>query len=84
MIIDIHAHAYSRPIPFVTKFCTVDELLIRYDEAGIEKGFVLPVVNPEIYLPQASEDILDMAEAHPDRILPFCNIDPRALAFSAN
>jgi predicted TIM-barrel fold metal-dependent hydrolase len=62
----------------------VDELLIRYDEAGIEKGFVLPVVNPEIYLPQANEDILDMAAAHPDRIVPFCNVDPRALSFSAN
>ena len=79
MFIDIHAHAYRRPVPFVTKFCTAEQLIERYDRAGIEKGVVLPIVNPEIYLPQANEDILDMAAQYPGRIIPFCNIDPRAL-----
>jgi len=83
MFIDIHAHAYRRPVPFVVKFCSVDELLQRYDEAGIEKGFLMPIVSPEIYLPQANEDILDMCAAHPDRLIPFCNIDPRCLSNSA-
>lgn len=77
--IDIHAHAYRKPTPFVTKFCTAEELIERYDVNGIETGFVLPVVNSEIYLPQANEDILDMVEAYPGRLLPFCNVDPRAL-----
>ena len=40
----------------------LEELIARYDEAGIEKGAVLPIVSPEIYLPQANEDILDMRE----------------------
>lgn len=84
MFIDIHAHAYRKPVPFVVQFCTVDELLKRYDEAGIEKGFLMPIVSPEIYFPQANEDILDMAAAHPDRLIPFCNIDPRILSYSAN
>ena len=84
MFIDIHAHAYRKPVPFVTRFCTVEELLERYDAAGIERGAVLPIVNPEIYLPQANEDILDMAEEYPDRLIPFCNIDPRALTNSAD
>lgn len=79
MFIDIHAHAYRRPVPFVVQFCTVEELLTRWDAEGIEKGVVLPIVSPEIYLPQSNEDVLDMAAAHPDRIIPFCNIDPRAL-----
>ncbi|MBO4491112.1 MAG: amidohydrolase family protein [Lentisphaeria bacterium] len=77
--IDAHAHAYRKPLPFVTRFCTPDELIERYDRYGIEMGALLPVVNSEIYLPQANEDILDMAEAHPDRFFPFCNVDPRAL-----
>ena len=84
MFIDIHAHAYRKPVPFVVQFCTVEQLIQRYDETGIEKGAVLPIVSPEIYLPQANEDILDMAEQYPDRIIPFCNLDPRALTNSAD
>ncbi len=79
MFIDMHAHAYRKPAPFVTPFPTIEQVLARYDECGIERGVILPVVSPEIYLPQANEDILDMAAAHPDRIIPWCNIDPRAL-----
>ena len=84
MFIDIHAHAYRFPLPFVVRFPGEDELLARYDECGIEKGFLLPVVNSEIYLPQANEDILEMAQRHPDRIIPFCNVDPRALSDSSH
>jgi hypothetical protein len=84
MIVDMHAHAYRRPTPFVTRFPTVEQLLERYDREGIDMGVLLPVVSPEIYLPQANEDILDMAARYPDRILPWCNIDPRALTHSAD
>ena len=45
---------------------------------------MLPIVSPEIYFPQANEDILEMAEQHPDRIIPFCNVDPRVLTNSAD
>lgn len=84
MIIDSHAHAYRRPVPFVVQFPTAEQVLERYDKAGIAKGVLLPVVSPEIYLPQANEDILDMAEQYPDRFVPFCNIDPRALTNSCD
>ena len=84
MFIDIHAHAYRKPPPFVVQFCTPEQVLERYDEAGIEKGALLPIVSPEIYLPQANEDILEMAEQYPDQFIPFCNIDPRALTNSAD
>jgi len=79
MFIDMHAHAYRKRPPGPCRFCNVEELIQRYDEVGIERGAVLPIVSPEIYLPQANEDILEMAEQYPDRIIPFCNIDPRAL-----
>ena len=84
MFIDIHAHAYRRCPPFVVQFPTAEQVIERYDQCGIEKGCLLPVVSPEIYLPQANEDILEMAEQHPDRLIPFCNIDPRALTNSAD
>ncbi len=83
MFIDIHAHAYKYPMP-VLRFHTPEELLVEYDKYGIEKGVLLPVVNPEIYIPQSNEDILDIAEKYPDRFIPFCNIDPRALTNSPN
>jgi predicted TIM-barrel fold metal-dependent hydrolase len=56
----------------------------RYDALDIEMGALLPIVSPEIYLPQANEDILEMVEQHPDRFFAFCNIDPRALTNSAD
>ncbi len=48
-------------MPLVCGFYTVEGLLAECDEAGIEPAVVLPIVNPEVYIPQAHEDILDMA-----------------------
>ena len=81
MFIDIHAHAYRRHMPAFS-FPTPEQVLERYDELGIEKGAVLPLIGPEVYLPQSNEEILDMAERWPDRFIPFCNLDPRALTNS--
>ena len=83
MFIDIHAHAYRKRAP-IYGFSTAEQVIERYDKAGIEKGVLLPVVSPEIYLPQANEDILDMVEQHPDRFYAFCNIDPRAMTNSVD
>ncbi len=82
--IDIHCHAYRKSPPWPVRFCTPEQVLERYDAAGIERGVLLPIVSPEIYLPQANEDILDMAAKYPDRFIPFCNIDPRALTNSVD
>jgi predicted TIM-barrel fold metal-dependent hydrolase len=81
MFIDIHVHAYTRPGP--RDFSTPDQLLERYDEAGIERGVILPLVSPEVYLPQSNEEVLEISEGHDGRFIPFCNIDPRALTNSA-
>lgn len=82
MLIDIHTHAYRVKMPLVTPFCTLPELLREQERLGIDKSVVLPIVNPEIYIPQNTEDIIDMAREYPDRIIPFCNIDPRSLSNS--
>lgn len=83
MFIDIHCHAY-RKLPPVYSFSTAEQVLERFDTLGIEKAGLLPIVSPEIYLPQANEDILDMVEQYPDRFFAFCNVDPRALTFSSH
>jgi predicted TIM-barrel fold metal-dependent hydrolase len=82
LFIDIHAHAYRKSPPSPVRFCTPEQVLERYDQAGIERGALLPIVSPEVYLPQANEDILEMAAQYPDRFIPFCNLDPRALTNS--
>jgi predicted TIM-barrel fold metal-dependent hydrolase len=83
VFIDIHCHAYRIPPP-VYSFCTPEQVLEVYDRLGIEKGALLPIVSPEIYLPQANEDILEMCERYPDRFFPFCNVDPRAISYSSH
>lgn len=82
MLIDIHTHAYRVKCPFGANFCTLDEILKEQDRLGIDMSCILPVVSPEIYIPQNTEDIIDMARAYPDRIIPFCNVDPRSLSNS--
>jgi len=87
MFIDIHAHAYRDP-----RASTIgnlpssrpDQLLAIYDKVGIERGVVLQLVSPEVYLPQSTEDILEFAAKSGGRLIPFCNVDPRALTNSAD
>ena len=85
MFIDIHAHAYLWSCPPQdghTQFCTPDEVIARYDELGIEKGILLPLIGPEVYLPQSNEEIIEICKRYPDRFIPFCNIDPRGIGNS--
>jgi uncharacterized protein len=83
VFIDIHCHAY-RIQPPIYSFSTPEQVLERFDAEGIEMGALLPIVSPEIYLPQANEDILEMVEQYPDRFFAFCNVDPRALTNSSH
>ena len=84
MIIDIHSHVYRHPLPFVTRFFDPEELIAKYDELGIDKAVLLPVVNPEIYFPQSVDEVLEVCAEYPDRFIPYCNIDPRAMTNSPN
>lgn len=86
MFIDIHAHVYrvKTKIPGTVEFCDPKELLKRFDELKIDMGVLLPIVNPEIYIPQTVEDILEICDTYPDRFIPYCNVDPRASTNSPN
>src|SRR5690242_6535032 len=75
--IDIHTHVgtfyFGRPL-------TADDLVRMMDRHGIEKAVVLPLVSPESapYL-QTTESALAAHKAHPDRLIPFCCLDPRCV-----
>jgi len=90
MFIDVHVHASKYPAPTkngkllfsVCALPTPEEVLKRYDEVGIERGVLQPLIGPEVYLPQSNEEILEIAEGYSGRLIPFCNVDPRALTNS--
>jgi uncharacterized protein len=85
MFIDIHGHVYRRPWPGPdgkNTFCSPEQLLKRYDELGVERAALLPILGPELYSPQSNEEILDIAEKSGGRFFPFCNLDPRAISNS--
>lgn len=77
-MIDVHAHLGRfglREEPEVTE----EELLRRMEELGIERMVLLPIVSPEgtLFI-STTERVLEACERHPDKFVPFCNIDPRA------
>jgi len=74
-IIDIHTHLGTF---FWGRELSVKGLLKLMDKHDIEKAVVLPLVSPESSpYPQTSEAALTAHKAHPDRIIPFCCVDPR-------
>ena len=75
-VLDIHAHI-GKIFRAYPKF-TVKKLLKRMDELGIDMAVVLSIENPEetdFYLP--TENVLRAVRKHRDRLIPFCNVDPR-------
>ncbi|MFP3903237.1 MAG: amidohydrolase family protein [Armatimonadota bacterium] len=85
MFIDIHAHTTIypreiRPLAPGKGIGTPDELVEIYDRVGIDRGCILPATQPEPRSAvQSNEDILQCAAKYPDRLIPFCGIDPRLL-----
>lgn len=75
--IDIHTHIGTF---YWGKALTVDGLIRMMDVHGIEKACILPLISPEAGpYPQTSENALAAAKQHPDRLIPFCCVDPRCL-----
>jgi len=87
MIIDVHTHiTYHRFPEFVQKLgrkeFTAEILLKRMDMEGIDKSVILPLSNPEnadSYGVSNVFEALESARKYPDRLIAFCNVDPRAM-----
>ena len=74
-MIDIHTHVgklvFNKPLK-------PSQLLRFMDKNGIEKSVVLPIENPEeTYYYVTTEEVLRACRRYPDRLIPFCNVDPR-------
>lgn len=76
-MIDIHTHVmtvWGGERPF-----TAERLLKRIDQLRIDRFVLLPIIGPEgNYLPFDSEDVIEVYRHHRKKVIPFCNIDPRA------
>lgn len=84
MFIDIHVHAqrFSGPLRSNNRdFSSPEWLIERYDKIDVDKAVLLPLVSPECrYTITTTEEMLDICERYPDRFIPFCNVDPRAIS----
>jgi predicted TIM-barrel fold metal-dependent hydrolase len=81
VFIDIHTHAALYPVVPMRDgrhFISPDELVATMDQVGIDMAVVLPLVSPSQrnYL-LSTEEVLAMCADHPDRLIPFCCLDPR-------
>ena len=76
--IDMHTHIGTYTNGY--KELTAQALVQWMDEHDIEKSVVLPLVSPEsttyLQLPDAA---IKASREFPDRLIPFCSIDPRAI-----
>ena len=88
MFIDIHTHTglfQGPPRDDGTNYATPEQLIERYDEIGVEKAVILPSASPECMIsPRTTEEALEICKRYPDRFVPFCNLDPRAVSNSAD
>ena len=79
MLIDVHTHI-GRAVNHNTE-PVIDEhaLLRQLDALEIDRAVLLPIVSPEaMAFPFPPEEAIAAARRHPDRLIPFCNVDPRA------
>lgn len=78
LYIDDHTHVGT--YRHGNKPLSVKALLDWMDEKDVEKAVILPLVSPEstTYL-QLPDVALRAGMEHPDRLIPFCAIDPRAI-----
>jgi uncharacterized protein len=80
--IDIHTHIGTF---HWGKELTPADLVRMLDLHHIERAVVLPLVSPESSpYPQTSEAALAAYKAHPDRLIPFCAVDPRCATTNPN
>ncbi len=78
MLIDVHGHI-GRVLPDRREFVDVTNLIAKMDAWGIDRTCVLALSeHPEgAYLESDTEDVIAACAQYPDRLTPFCLIDPR-------
>jgi predicted TIM-barrel fold metal-dependent hydrolase len=77
--IDVHTHPGRIWRPHGVREITIDGLLRWMDRHHVERACLLSHVSPEgRVIPIPPLDTLAAARRHPDRLIPFTSVDPRA------
>lgn len=88
MLIDIHVH--TTRIKGIrrqngSRYPSPEELLGMMDRDGIDMATLMCGISPECrYCFVIPEEVLEICAAYPERLIPFCNIDPRMLTDDTN
>jgi len=86
--IDIHAHVLSSrgfTRPNGTTYVLPEELFEMYDQIGVDKALLLPLLKIEQSIDlNNNREIRDIAQKYSDRFYWFCGIDPRQLNNNAD
>ena len=79
--IDIHAHTTmweNIQIRPGISIASPEQIKESYNELGIDKGFILPLISPEYRTTiQTNEEMEYLSNKYSDTFYWFCNIDPR-------
>jgi len=85
--IDVHAHSIMSDFPdkvFMT-YHSPEELLLKYDMLGIEKGMLLPSVCPEgSKFPITTDHTVEIVNKYPERYFFAIGLDPRMVDNSSD
>jgi predicted TIM-barrel fold metal-dependent hydrolase len=78
LYIDVHTHVGRTWNGYGSTALSADALVKWMDAHHVAKAVVLPLVSPESasYM-NLAEQVFEAAKRHPDRLIPFCCIDPR-------
>lgn len=78
-MIDFHVHLGNLCFPRAGhRSLTVEQLIDRMNHVGISSSILLPLVSPEATGKYFSTfDALEAATKYPERLVPFCCVDPR-------
>ncbi|WP_394739474.1 amidohydrolase family protein [Natronococcus roseus] len=80
-LVDAHCHLIPEEV-LGREPLFADDLVAWMDDNGIDRAVVLALDSPESYPVLASSPwILEQVEPYPERLLPFCTIDPRTLVY---
>lgn len=87
MVIDVHTHITRTGFPEILahngrEAFSARTLLRHMDRQGIDKSVVLPIDNPEnaeLFAITGTRETIKACRKHADRLVPFCNVDPRAM-----
>lgn len=74
--VDVHVHVTQ---PWSSRPVLTPQLLLRWmDEHQVAQAVVLPLISPEAwYFAITTEWVLEQTKPYRDRLIPFCDIDPR-------